>query len=437
MKKEILKDKNYTHLDIRKHHQDYETRIKNIKWVSHHGFYPFIHFEVNLDKYVDSDNGKHIKSKTREIYYSAHVDRYIYEYYGSQLNTAYNRFVNSTGIGKVSIAYRNNTPGKCNIHFAKDAFEFICSCKSAYVFVGDFSNFFDKLDHKYLKETLKTVLDKKELNQAEYAIYKNITHFTYVEAKDIEIFKGKTRVEMRNLDKYFDTQEFQVFKKTHLKKNENDYGIPQGSSISSVYANVYMIHFDKMMNDLATSNGGLYRRYCDDIIFVIPCTNDDIQNKTYNEITERIFAIKDRIKNLELNEDKTEQFYYNDGSLIKLAGDGSAINYLGFTFDGKEVRIREKSLFKYYNRAYKKIRRVNASKTEGGYIAGKKAVYKSYTHLGNTKSKKTYGNFLTYAYKAQRIFDESDCLVCGIKKQVKGHWNKINNRLCWDPDLGE
>lgn len=129
-----------------------------------------------------------------------------------------------------------------------------------------------------------------------------------------------------------------------------------------------------------------------------------------------------------------EQFIFNDGIIQTLTGDSSVINYLGFAFDGKTVQIREKSLFKYYNRVYKKIRRVNISKTQGDYIAGKKAVYRSYTHIGNTKSKKTCGNFLTYAYKAQEIFEISDYLTCDIRKQVKNHWKKINNRLDWTFD---
>lgn len=85
---------------------------------------------------------------------------------------------------------------------------------------------------------------------------------------------------------------------------------------------------------------------------------------------------------------------------------------------------REKSLFKYYNRAYKKIKKVNLSKTKGAYIAGKKAIYKSYTHLGNTKGKKTYGNFLTYAYKEQKIFEKSDYWSCDIRRQVRRYWKK-------------
>ena len=434
MKKEILKDKRYTHLDVKKHHEDYEDRVKSVKWVSRHGFYPFIHFTLNLDKYVDDEEGKHVKPKKREIYYSAHIDRYIYEYYGNKLNNAYNKYTNKLGIGKTAIAYRNNAPGKCNIHFAKEVFEFIYKCGSAYIFIGDFTGFFDKLDHKYLKETLKQVLGEEELNPAEYAIYKNLTHYTYVEAADIESYKGKSRADMRELDKYFSTSDFHDFKLKHLKRHEESYGIPQGSSISAVYANVYMIYFDKMMNDLATSKSGLYRRYCDDIVMVIPCDEEKFMSGVYKTTCKCVFEIRDKIKNLELNEDKTQQFYFNNGTLKLIAGKSPIMSYLGFTFDGKSIRIREKSLFKFYNRAYKKIKKVNFSKTKGAYIAGKKAIYKSYTHLGKTKSKKIYGNFLTYAYKAQKIFEKSDYWSCDIRRQVRRHWKKINNRLNWMPE---
>ena len=165
----------------------------------------------------------------------------------------------SSGISRVSTAYRNCTPGKCNIDFAKEVFEYIIKCESAYIFVGDFSKFFDNLDHRYLKEKIKSVIGKKSLDVADYAIYKNITKFTYVEADDIESDKGMFRRDMRNFDKYFETNDFHMFKKKCLHKNQKDYQIPQGSSISAVYANVYMIDFDKKINDLITSQKGMYR----------------------------------------------------------------------------------------------------------------------------------------------------------------------------------
>ena len=266
----------------------------------------------------------------------------------------------SNGISRVSTAYRNCTPGKCNIDFAKEVFEYIVECESAYIFVGDFSQFFDNLDHKYLKEKIKCVINEESLDAADYAIYKNITKFTYIEADDIESEKGLLRRDMRGMDKYFETDEFHEFKKNHLRKNLKDYQIPQGSSISAVYANVYMIDFDKKINDFITSQKGIYRRYCDDIIIVVPMTQEDVKGKN-EEIAKFIYSTRDGIPNLELNEDKTEHFFYDNGIIEKIKGKSNLINYLGFTFDGKTVRIRDKSLFKFYCRAYRKIKKVAQS----------------------------------------------------------------------------
>lgn len=453
MKKKIFTDKYYTHFDFKKNHRDYEQRVKNINWVEKHGFYPFIHFQIEMNKYTnDSDGNKYIKHKERDIYYSGHIDRFIFQYYGNRLNDKYNLYAKQNGINKVSTAYRNNTGGKCNIDFAKEIFEFIVNSNSAYILVGDFSKFFDKLDHKYLKEQLKIINENKSLDSADYAIYKNLIHFSYLEAEDIEReqekilreilpmersispqkngrFKVELRKQMRELDKYFETKEFHEFKNRNLKKHRKKYGIPQGSSISSVYANVYMIQFDKKINDYVTSIGGMYRRYCDDIVIVIPMNEADKQLNKYEDISKIVFGIKNTVPNLNLNLEKTEQFFFLDSNLEKLYGDSSLLNYLGFTFDGKKIRIRDKSLFKFYCRAYKKIRKVKESSTEKSFVAGKKAIYRSYTHLGNVKNTKGHGNFLTYAYKAHNIFSKSNCLESDIRNQVKRHWRKIDTKL--------
>lgn len=233
---------------------------------------------------------------------------------------------------------------------------------------------------------------------------------------------------MRGMDKYFETDEFHEFKKNYLRKNLKDYQIPQGSSISAVYANVYMIDFDKKINDFITSQKGMYRRYCDDIIIVLPMTQEDVKGKN-EEIAKFIYSTRDGIPNLELNEDKTEHFFYDNGIIEKIKGKSNLINYLGFTFDGKTVRIRDKSLFKFYCRAYRKIKKVKENTDEKSFNAGKKAIYHSYTHLGASKYSEDHGNFLTYAYKADEIFSQSKLVVSNIRNQVKKHWYKIDSKL--------
>ena len=135
------------------------------------------------------------------------------------------------------------------------------------------------------------------------------------------------------------------------------------------------------------------------------------------------------IPNLKLNEDKTEHFFYNNGKIEKIKGQSNLINYLGFTFDGRIVHIRDKSLFKFYCRAYRKIKRIKENTDEKSFNAGKKAIYHSYTHLGASKYSKDHGNFLTYAYKADEIFSKSKVLESGIRNQVKRHWYKIDSKL--------
>lgn len=430
MSRKVYKDKYYTHFDVKKHHKDYENRVENVAWVSKHGFYPFIHFSMKFNKYTNDPQGKkYIKSKERDIFYAAHIDRYIYEYYGNRLNNKYNRYLKMNGISRVSTAYRNCTPGKCNIDFAKEVFEFIVKCEAAYIYVGDFTKFFDNLDHKYLKGKIKSVVGEESLDAADYAIYKNLTRFSYIEADDIEHETGMLRRDMRDLEKYFETAEFQAVKRKHLKKNTKDYQIPQGSSISAVYANVYMVDFDKKINDFITAHKGMYRRYCDDIIMVIPMSEDNLLRGEDKKITDFVYRVRDEIPRLDLNPEKTEHFFYENGVLEKIMGESNLINYLGFTFDGKNVRIRDKSLFKFYCRAYRKIKKVKEAMDERSFNAGRKAIYKSYTHLGVKKDPKEHGNFLTYAYKADNIFRKSELLNSEIRNQVKRHWWKIENKL--------
>ena len=73
MSNQIYKDKFYTHLDIKKYHTNYQQRVENINWVSRHGFYPFIHFQMDCSKYTnDSEGNKFIKEKI-EIYFMLHI----------------------------------------------------------------------------------------------------------------------------------------------------------------------------------------------------------------------------------------------------------------------------------------------------------------------------------------------------------------------------
>ena len=60
--------------------------------IAKHGFYPFIHYEKKFNKFTRKDGRGYIKEKSRHLCYSAHIDRYIYSYYGYLLNQKYNKY---------------------------------------------------------------------------------------------------------------------------------------------------------------------------------------------------------------------------------------------------------------------------------------------------------------------------------------------------------
>lgn len=432
MKEKRYADKFYTHFDLKKKYLNYERKVKDPCFVASHDFFPFIHFQLKHKKFkLNHQSGKkEVVPKTRNIKYAAHIDRFIYQYYGDLVNCFYNKTAKKYGINRVATAYRNNFTGKNNIHFAKEVFEFIAKQENAYIFLGDFSNFFDNLEHAYLKGRLKDVLGVEKLSDDHYAVFKNVTKYSYIYLTDIVNYKKITMKKLKktNEQSYFNTQDFQMAKKRYLLKNKDAFGIPQGSSISSVYSNVYMLEFDRVVNTYVTARKGLYRRYCDDFVIVIPGSNKEHVD----------FIIKEtkKIPKLDIQPTKTEQFLYDSKLEKRITGlntNQHHINYLGFYFDGNIVKIRDKSLFKYYSRAYKKAKVVLRTGDELQKKIILRKLYKLYTYLGDNprknKKKDKYGNFLSYARKAHIAFSESSLIESDINKQVKRHWKKLSTIL--------
>ncbi|MCM3478580.1 MULTISPECIES: reverse transcriptase domain-containing protein [Bacillaceae] len=407
--------------------------LSNSDNISSHSFYPFIHYTKKTRKY--SKKNRTSTEKTREIYYASHFDGYVLKYYGELLNDKYNKYCRQNGIDEVSIAYRNNKHGKNNVHFASEVIRTISELDQAFIFVSDFTSYFDNLDHILLKERLLRVLgeNSNELSRDWWTIYKNITRFSWVEKTDIEEYILKTKgvnlkkISKDQVDRYFSPDEFREFRKViGIKKNKTIKGIPQGSPISAVLANVYAIDLDYELNQYALQFGGLYRRYSDDIILVFPL--EELKDYKIEKLIEFITSIVEQNK-IEMGTGKTNSLFYINNriysdSFLKKKG---KLDYLGFVFDGENVKIREKSLYKYYHRMYKKIDSIRRAEAKKGRKVGRKKLYQLYSHLG--RKYKGYGNFYSYAEKGHTIFNKIDNIESQIYKQVKKHWNKIHKRL--------
>ena len=378
-----------------------------------HSFYPFIHFEKKNSRY-----GKKGPKKPRELYYCSHLDRCVYQRYAFLLNYQYNIWACENNIDDVAIAYRDSL-GKNNIDFAKDAFDAIRSFPQCFILVGDFTNFFDNLEHQYLKKMMCEVLGVERLPQDYFSVFKNITRFSSWDWKDIVKAAGENiaergvRKKINSKETVLTKEQFQKNKKD-IKKNISGVGVPQGSPISAVLSNIYMIKFDKDIKRYVTSKGGIYMRYSDDFIIVLPYERD----AEIADFTSYIFSYVESMKGLiDLQKEKTSCYTYKD-EVIYEGDQPSSINYLGFLFDGKNIRIRPRAITKYYYRMRRKantIGRSNWTSSKGRRISTKEL----YSIYSRNDEKQT---FIDYARKAKGILKLNDQEANAL---IKHHKRKI------------
>ena len=378
-----------------------------------HSFYPFIHFEKKNSRY-----GKKGPKKPRELYYCSHLDRCVYQRYAFLLNYQYNIWACENNIDDVAIAYRDNL-GKNNIDFAKDAFDAIRSFPQCFILVGDFTNFFDNLEHQYLKKMMCEVLGVERLPQDYFSVFKNITRFSSWDWKDIVKAAGENiaergvRKKINSKETLLTKEQFQKNKKD-IKKNIFGVGVPQGAPISAVLSNIYMIKFDKDIKRYVTSKGGIYMRYSDDFIIVLPYERD----AEIADFTSYIFSYVESMKGLiDLQKEKTSCYTYKD-EVIYEGDQPSSINYLGFLFDGKSIRIRPRAITKYYYRMRRKahtIGRSNWISSKGRHISAKEL----YSIYSRNDEKQT---FIDYAKKAKGILKLNDQEANAL---IKHHKRKI------------
>lgn len=437
IRKEIEgKNISYIHFDRRMKLTNHLWRcITNKQWVLRHGFYPFIHFK--RPKYHKSwstdSSGKRIWKddgpKYRDILYAAHKDAWIYRYYGALFNRQYNRYLGNKGIDDCSIAYRTNKKGKSNISFAEEALAFIKFHRPCYVIIGDFTHFFDFLDHAYLLNQIRNILDSQYIPDDIYYVLNSLLHYSYVDYEAITSYKRMTHQQLCQCQTVLTDQEFRVLSRKKQRESKDDqfiikinrehFGIPQGSPMSGVLANIYMIQFDEKIFKLVQTYHGIYRRYSDDFIIVIPekYTTEEQYQRMIHQLQE-IFNRRstDTGKYLvKLSPEKTKEFRVSASLDIYNTKKGHGIiSFLGFSFDGKRVYIKDSSVRRYYSHAYSKadtIVRQNALLCQ--HKKNKRRTTNLYTLYSipglnrNVNRFKRGSNFPVYSKRAHFIFQKN------------------------------
>ncbi len=375
--KNIKYSKSYNHLD-----NNFDIgRIENIHKVScainnlnKHQFLPFIKRIDRTKKYKNKESIKVKEIKKRPIMYASHIDSQIYSFFNFLISKEYESFIEDIKITDNVIAYRkveefDSGKGKSNIHFAKEVMDYINLNKDCVVVMLDIKGFFDNLKHKILKDQLSKVLKVEKIPDDTYKMFESLTRFNFINYDDFEknykIFKKSSE------------PTYKVWK-SYINKNETGVAIPQGSPISGLLANLYMIDLDKFIVD--NYPDFFYRRYSDDIL-IIANLDSDI-NKLLEDIYREIGLLK-----LSIQKNKTNIVYIKDkiievvkfsdknGNLIDT--NKKTFDYLGVEFgSGIEVRIRKKTLFnnrkKSLNRVKKRLFNTKYKKKEGKIKKDKK-----------------------------------------------------------------
>lgn len=427
---ENFKTKAYLHFDNRIDYSQVKSRVENPNWVKKHGFFPFIHKKKILIKYI---GGKHnpTKQKIRDLYRASHIDSCIYTYYAEQLTEKYDKSIAETGIDNNVAGYRKNK-GKSNINYAAEAIGYIAEKDESYVLLGDFKHFFDTLDHRYLKKQWQKVIGCSELPSDWYQIFRSLTKFSWVDQSELNKIFGSEREQYKGkMVKYFNsTSDFQEFKtRKKIYKNEKFFGIPQGTAISALLSNVYMINFDQWLADLADAFGGKYLRYADDFMLVLPANK--VSRTDFEKIVNKIVLFAKNETKLTIQKEKTEIYRVANNEVYRINENGgtekSMIDYLGFVFDGKNVKMRQKSVSKFYRKAYKaiEIAKIRTIKKKSEYLIGKKGIYRYYSDLGERDNPR-FGNFISYAKRCQRIFDQTSPNTNNLMmEQMKNRQKKL------------
>lgn len=391
--------------------------------VAEWSFMPFLHIELEKIRVKRQEDGSlKPEKKDRPIFYASHRDAAVYYYYAELLSTAYEDLLNKLGISNCVTAFRKRQ-GLCNIHFALEVFQEIERLGNCTVYTFDVKSFFENLNHNKLKRLWVKLLGGSSLPADHYAVYKSITRYSYVDRDAaLRAFEINIKDEKRIKRRYIcESEEFRKqirdagLIQKHVDSTTGEWkkvGIPQGSPISALLSNLYMVEFDTAVAEKINLCGGMYRRYCDDIICIVPADCElDAESLIKCKISELA---------LEIHSGKSTIHHFKRSFSAVTCSEQKPVQYLGFLFDGRTIRLRTVALSRYYAKMRSSVRAMDRHRKYSDLEAGlqtplkTKLLNRKYTYLGRR-------NFITYAHRAAEI-------MCSrtIRKQIKPHLVRFN-----------
>jgi len=292
--------------------------------------------------------------------------------------------VRNLGLSDCVIGYRkipvggSERGGKCNIHFASETFQAIAEMGNCCVVALDISSYFESVDHGRLKEIWCQLLGLEELPPDHAAVYKHVTRYAEVDRDLVYERLGYCKRRENGSWEYLTAREAMPMQlcspadfrvkiageggrlPSLIERNKNAFGIPQGAPISDVLANAYLLQFDSDAAAYVQARGGIYRRYSDDILIVLP--GDGRAGKGAREYATRL--IKKFGDQLVIKPAKCSTVKFSrtgTGQTYQWICGGRRTNgleYLGFRFDGKYIYLRDSTLSNLNRKIIRSLRAV-------------------------------------------------------------------------------
>ena len=348
----LRKKRSYKHFDAPLKSTECERLVSDPAAVSSHAFFPFLRLDIVRPRIKRLATGKLQKSsKVRDIRYAAHADAAIYAYYNFVLAELYERALRLAGLQEEVIAFR--PLGKSNVDFAKEAFDWVAAHASCTALGFDVKDFFGSLDHAHLKTTWAGLLGEVALPADHYAVYRSLTRHASVELIEARKALGISRTALEKKEKICEAAEFRsVIRAAGLiQVNGSGKGIPQGSPMSALLSNIYMLSFDKEMSEAVRSVGGYYRRYCDDILAVVKAEH----------VVDFKHFVEAKLATLGLTMQAAKTL---ECAFTPLAD--KPLQYLGLVFDGKRILLRSSGVARYYKKMRGGVRQHTKARSMDG-----------------------------------------------------------------------
>lgn len=417
MDKDPLRPRSYLHLDEHPTREALSKAVADPARVASWQFLPLIATTVVTSKVKRTAKGFQVKEKRRRICYASHWDAALYAHYSQRLTKRYEAILAQKGLQDVVTAFRS-ADGRCNIHFALEAFEWIDSRRPCTALAYDISGFFDSLDHRLLRAKWIEVLGTESLPPDHYAIFRSLTRHSLVEREILYTLFGISRhaPKASGRTRACSPAEFRkrVVDGGYLMVNHAPKGIPQGTPISATLSNIYMLDFDERLAAQIREWGGLYRRYCDDVLCVVP-------PEMASAAKQFVQTLIDDIK-LEVQPEKLEVCTFN----LPRTAIRPPLQYLGLTFDGLKILLRSGGVGRFYSRLRKGVRMADLArkKTAKALGVGKEQVPIKRGKLNRSYIYAGHRNFVSYALRASKLTQSE-----AIKQQVAKRWSALDKAI--------